>query len=121
MISSSLIVLAQILIPLGIINVWLVRAARPTGYRGGSSTSLKAEFRAYGLPDWAYGVVGFLKLSAAALILFSLVFPSLRFLGGGVMAGLMVGALAMHLKVKDPAIKSLPAVLMLILSLCLIL
>jgi hypothetical protein len=33
-----------------------------------------------------------------------------------VVAVLMVGALVMHVKVKDPAIKSLPAFLMLIMS-----
>jgi len=33
------------------------------------------------------------------------------------MAALMIGALVMHLKVKDPLRKSLPALLLLVLSL----
>ena len=37
-------------------------------------------------------------------------------IAGGVIAALMVGAIVMHVKVSDPAIKALPATLMLAMS-----
>ena len=110
----------QLIIPLGILNVWLLRTGRATAYRGGDATNLKAEFAAYGLPDWSFYTVGFLKLSAAALLLIGFVLPVLIRPGAALMAALMLGAVLMHAKVKDPAIRYLPAGVMLILSLCLL-
>ena len=38
----------------------------------------------------------------------------------GIVAGLMVGAIAMHIKVSDPMMKSAPAALMLLMCLAII-
>ena len=107
----------QLIIPLGIFNVWLLRAGRSTAYRGGAAASLKAEFAAYGLPDWSYYVIGVLKLSAAALLLLGFLLPVLVLPGAALMAALMLGAVLMHAKVNDPAIRYLPAFTMLVMSL----
>lgn len=112
--------LIQILVPLGILNVWLLRTNKSTAYRGGDSKSLKEEFAAYGLPKWVFYLVGFLKVSAAIAILLGFLYPPLTALGATVIAVLMLCALAMHIKVKDAAIKSLPASLMLLMSLWLV-
>jgi hypothetical protein len=117
---ESLHILFQIIIPLGIVNVWLLRPAKATPYRGGTATSLKGEFAAYGLPEAVFYVVGFLKLSAAALLLGGIWIPALKMPGAALMAAMMLGAVAMHAKVKDPAIRYLPASLMLIMSLVLL-
>jgi uncharacterized membrane protein YphA (DoxX/SURF4 family) len=110
----------QIIIPLGILNVWLIRQGKATPYRGGTATNLKAEFAAYGLPEIAFYVVGSLKLTAAAMLLLGFLLPGLILPGALLMAVLMLGAVIMHAKVKDPAIRYLPALLMLAMSLVLL-
>jgi len=110
----------QLIIPLVIFNVWLLRQNRTTAYRGVDAPDLKAEFKAYGLPDWSYYIVGALKLSAAAMLLIGFLQPELVLPGAALMALLMLGAVSMHVKVSDPAIRYLPASLMLIMSLLLL-
>ena len=110
----------QIIIPLGIFNVWLLRVGKATSYRGGDAQSLKEEFAVYGLPDWAFYMIGALKLSAAIALLLGFFVPCLIFPGAVIMAILMMGALFMHLKVKDPIAKSIPASLMLFMCLVLL-
>jgi len=107
----------QVIVALGLLNVWLVRAKASTAYRGGSAQSLKEEFATYGLPDWTFYVVGILKVGSAILLLLGIWVksPDLVRLPALVVAGLMVGALAMHAKVKDPLTKSLPALAMLLM------
>ncbi len=117
---KTLIQLFQTAIALGIFNVWLVRAQIPTSYRGGDAKSLKEEFSAYGLPGWSFYAVGTLKLLSAALLIVGLWIPSLAFGAAVVMAGLMIGAVAMHLKVKDPLSRSVPALTILVLSIAIV-
>ena len=57
--------IAQVVIALGIYNVWLLRFGKSTQWRGGTATNMKEEFEAYGLPQVAVYVVGFLKLTFA--------------------------------------------------------
>ncbi|MFO8028165.1 MAG: DoxX family protein [Opitutales bacterium] len=111
----------QLIIPLGIINVWLLRSKQRTTYRGKDAAGLKEEFAAYGLPEWMFYTVGALKLSAAAMLLLGFFLPVLVLPGAALMAVLMLGAVAMHAKVGDPPIRYLPAGLMLIMSLILVL
>lgn len=40
----------QLILALGLLNVWLLRARSATRYRGGEARSLSAEFEVYGLP-----------------------------------------------------------------------
>ena len=106
----------QVIVGLGLINVWLVRARSSTGYRGGAAGSLKEEFGVYGLPEWTFYLVGGLKIVAGVLLIAGIWFPGLVRLPAAVVAVLMVGALAMHAKVKDPLSKSLPALAVLVMS-----
>lgn len=106
----------QIVIGLGLLNVWLVRARSATSYRGGQARSLREEFAAYGLPEWFFYLIGVLKIGAGLALLVGLLVPELVFPAALVVVGLMLGALAMHAKVQDPALKSLPALLMLAMS-----
>ena len=108
--------LLQVILALGLLNVWLVRARAATAYRGGAAQSLEEEFAAYGLPSWAFYLVGALKLGIAVVLLMGLWIPSLVPPAAACLVLLMLGAVAMHLKVGDPPIKSLPALLMLAMS-----
>lgn len=108
--------IAQIAIALGIFNVWILRYTKPTGWRGGDAGNMKEEFATYGLPGWSVKVVGFLKILLAVLLIIGIWVPSLVYPSAIGMAVLMLGAIAMHIKVKDSLQKSLPALSMLLLS-----
>ena len=114
---ETVVVIIQVIIALGIFNVWILRFGKSTQWRGSSATNMKEEFQAYGLPGWSVQVIGFLKLLFAACLIASIWFPTLTIPAAAGIAILMLGAVAMHIKVKDPLKKSLPAMTMLILSL----
>ena len=103
----------QVVVGLGLLNVWLLRARSSTAYRGGDAQTLRQEFETYGLPVAAFYVVGTLKVLAGVILLAALWLPMPARLAATVVAGLMVGALLMHAKAKDPMRKSVPAVVML--------
>jgi hypothetical protein len=105
--------LLQMLVGLGLLNVWLLRRQSATPYRGGASRTLQQEFEAYGLPAAAFYVVGALKITAAVVLLAGpwVALPVRP--AALVVLALMVGAIAMHIKVGDPIMKSVPAALML--------
>jgi uncharacterized membrane protein YphA (DoxX/SURF4 family) len=105
----------QVIVGVGLLNVWLLRAQSPTAYRGGDATSLRQEFAAYGLPAIAFYIVGALKISAGVILLAGLWLPMPEQLAATVVAGLMVGAILMHVRIKDPVRKSVPAALMLLM------
>ena len=117
----SIPAILQVVVGLGLLNVWLLRSASATAYRGGAATTLKEEFAAYGLPDAARYVVGTLKVAAGVILIAGLWLPLPVRIAAGVVAVLMVGALAMHQKVSDPPMKSLPAALMLVMCLAIVL
>jgi len=106
----------NLVIAMGIINVWIIRYDINTPYRGGDSKSLKEEFTIYGLPLWFMYFVGFTKISLAILLFLGIWIQNLSFFGSMGMSILMGGAILMHLKVKDPIKKSMPAICMLIMS-----
>jgi len=112
----SVVTVLQIVVALGLLNVWLMRAGSATPYRGGAARSLKEEFAAYGLPDIVFYVVGALKIGSAIALIAGIWVDGLVLPAAAVVALLMVAALMMHVKVKDPAVKSLPALLMLVMS-----
>jgi hypothetical protein len=110
----------QVVVALGLLNVWLVRAGSATSFRGGDARSLKEEFAAYGLPDFFFYLIGALKVGSAVMLIAGIWIDALVMPAAAIVAVLMVGALVMHAKVKDPAIKSLPAFLMLVMSVSLL-
>lgn len=111
----------QIVVALGLLNVWLLRPRSATAYRGGQAKSLKEEFAEYGLPGWFFYFVGTLKIGSAVALIVGIWVPGLVFPAAGVVAVLMLGAIVMHLKVKDPWIKSVPAFMMLVMSVAVLL
>ena len=109
-------VVLQLILALGLLNVWILRSHAATAYRGGSARTLQEEFAAYGLPRWAFYLVGALKVGIAVALLVGLWIPALVVPAAAGLVALMVGAITMHLKVGDSVLKSLPALLMLAMS-----
>ncbi len=118
MTSSWLLISLQALVALGLFNVWLLRPLTATPYRGKDSRNLRDEFDAYGLPVAAFWIVGGLKVSAGVILLLGIFvpLPGLVSVAAGTVVVLMLGALAMHMKVGDPMIRSVPALIMLVMS-----
>jgi hypothetical protein len=117
----SVTVLLQLLIALGIFNVWVIRVHKPTKFRGGSAQTMAEEFRVYGLSDEVRKLVGALKLGLAALLVVGIWVPMVAMLAASCMAFLMLVAVVMHLKVSDPIKKAVPAFCMMMLSLAVVL
>ena len=99
----------KIIVGLSLLNVWLIQPQKQTKWRGGSATTIVEEFKAYGLPVWFCYVVGFLKVLFSLLLLASIYYESFGFISAIVLASLLTGSVAMHLKIQDPLFKSLPA------------
>ncbi len=114
---KSLVIAIQLIIALGILNVWLLRYRKATNWRGGDAKNLKEEFGVYGLPGWFMNVVGFFRILFATLLILGIWFPFLTRPAAAGMAVLMLGAVTMHFKVKDPPKKALPAFSLFVLCL----
>ena len=113
---NIVISLLQIAAAVGLLNVWLLRFQHSTAYRGGNARSMREEFAVYGLPGWFTYVIGTLKIGSALCLIAGLWLHFLVFPAALLIAVLMLGALAMHLKIRDPLKKSVPALVMLALS-----
>jgi len=103
------IMILQLIISIGLINVWLIRFNKATNYRGGDAKNMKEEFLAYGLPIWSMYLIGFLKISIAIMLIISIWVEQLLKYNLIALSLLMIAAVIMHLKVKDPIKKSYPA------------
>lgn len=113
---SFLAAACQVVIALGIFNVWIVRRDRATPYRPEGAGSIVEEFRRYGLPDWVRVAVGATKVTLAVLLILGLFVSGIALPAAAAMGVLMLGAIGAHVKVRDPLVKSMPAFLMLLLS-----
>ncbi len=110
----------QLIVGLGLLNVWMVRRTKTTAYRGGAAGTLRTEFDAYHLPPAAFYAVGALKVIAGIVMIAGLWMPLPVRAAAAVVAVLMVGAIGMHIRIKDPVLKSVPAVLMLAMCVALV-
>ena len=104
-----------------VINVWFFRFNNPTIYRGRKAANMIEEFAVYGLSETIVYVIGGLKVLAAIGLLIGFVNRKAILPSAALMGALMLGAVFMHFKVSDEAIKFLPAGLMLLFSLTIIL
>jgi uncharacterized membrane protein YphA (DoxX/SURF4 family) len=114
-IMHTIQIILQCGVALGLLNVWLLRANQSTSYRGGNAQTMRQEFAAYGLPPLAMYVVGTLKVGAAFCLIAGVWWPPLVFPAALLVAILMVGALAMHVRISDPFGKSIPAAALLLI------
>jgi hypothetical protein len=96
--------IAQIIIALSIIFVWIFRF-----------DNIVLEFRQYGLSDLTRSMVGGAKIALATLLVAGIWYPSLVFIPALLMGFLMVSAQYFHYKVSNPLIKRLPSFFLLLL------
>lgn len=102
--------IAQSAAGLWILNVWFLRFNKDTGYRGGDASNMKEEFDEYGLSETAMYAVGATKVGLASAMIAANWDPKLARPASGALAAMMLGAIGMHVKVKDPIKRSLPAI-----------
>ena len=118
---TGIILLIKLIIAVTLLNVWLFRFNKKTKFRGGDANSMKEEFIVYGLPLWVMYFVGLLKIMIAFILIIGIWINYLNIYAYYTLIALMVGALIMHVKVKDPLVKSIPALCILTLITTLVL
>ena len=112
---EGLVVVCQIVVGLVVLSVWTIRYNHATAWRGGDAQSMSEEFEIYGLSERRLRVTRATKISLAALILAGIWVPQIVVPAALGMAGLMLIAVAMHIKVGDAWYKSVPALTMFVL------
>ena len=104
----TLIMILQLIIAIGLINVWLLRFNKVQNTEV-EMQNMKEEFVAYGLPIWLMYFVGAMKVAIAIMLIISFWVEQLLVYNLIALAALMIAAVLMHVKVKDPIKKSYPA------------
>ena len=97
---------AQVIVACSVVFVWVAHFP-----------NVVAEFHEYGLPDAVRTVVGAVKIALSTLLLVAIWYPALAVIPALLMAGLMVCAIVAHVRVHHAWQKSVPAGVLLVLSL----
>jgi len=66
----------QLILALGIYNVWIINYTKGSKYRGGKSNNMSEEFEAYGFKSWFMKFIGLSKLTLATLLIAGIWFPA---------------------------------------------
>ena len=119
--GNGILSVFQAVISLSVLRVWLLNFNKPTKWRAGNAISMREEFEVYGLPDWTLYMVGFLKVAFSVGLLAGIWLPELVVTSAAGIAFFMFFAILMHIRVKDPIVKSIPAITFLTLSILIIL
>ena len=99
-----------------VFNVWLLRFSQATPYRGADAANLQAEFLAYGLNETVFYLIGGVKLLAVWRCCWGLSL-SKQYACSYHHSCAYVGGHCYAFKVADPLMKSVPAIVMLTMSL----
>ena len=113
---ENLSIILQVIIALGLLNVWILRFNKETAYRGGVAKTLKEEFAEYDLPAWSGYFVGFLKITSALLLIAGIWIPQLVLPCAILITFLMLSAVTAHIMIRDSLFKAMPALLLLAIS-----
>src|SRR6056300_720122 len=106
---NYLVIAFQVIVGISILNVWLLQKNKATRWRGGSATTILEEFEEYGLSKTLCYITGFLKVTLAILLVAAIWYPILKQPAALGLATLLAGSIIMHIKIKDPLLKSFPA------------
>lgn len=101
---ENLIKLAQMTVAISVAYVWIFRFH-----------NVVKEFNQFGLSDLTRNFVGATKISLATLLVVGIWDSSLVFIPSILMGLFMITAQYFHFKIKNPFIKHLPSLLLLIL------
>ena len=118
--DQQLVSLFQVVIGLSVMRVWTINFNKSTPWRGGGARNMKDEFTAYGLPMWMVYFGGILKVIFSSGLIAGLWIPELISFSASGIAIFMFFAILMHVKIKDPIKKSIPALTFMVLSLLII-
>ena len=118
---NYLIIALQLIVGISILNVWLIQNKTATRWRGGNANTIIEEFQEYGISKPVCYIIGFMKVTLAILLITAIWFPVLKQPAAIGLAVLLLGSIAMHIKIKDPMLKSFPAALFLVLCVLIIL
>ena len=113
-------IILSLIISLTILNVWLIRFDSNSIYRGGEAKNMIQEFEEYGFNENIVYIVGFLKVSAALVLLLGIYYNKLIFPAALTISLFMISAIIMHFKVSDELIKFMPSSILLFSSLVII-
>jgi len=103
---ENLLILAQLIISISVIFVWVFRR-----------DNITTEFKHFGISDLLQNIVGALKLSLATILILGIWYSELLFFSSLSMAFLMICAQYYHIKVKNPWHKFIPSFSLLVLCL----
>jgi hypothetical protein len=107
---EELVTIAQLIIAISVYYVWVFRFH-----------NVIKEFEAFGLSDVIRNIVGASKISIATLLIVGIWHSSFILISSVLMGLFMIGAQYFHFKVKNPFIKHLPSLILLILCIFLML
>ena len=102
---ENLLSLAKIILALSVAYVWIFRY-----------DNVVKEFKQFGLNDVTRNIVGTSKIALATLLIAGIWYSSLVQIPAILMGLLMIAAQYFHFKIKNPFIKHLPSLILLILS-----
>lgn len=102
---ENLFSLAQIVLALSVAYVWIFRY-----------DNVIKEFRQFGLNDLTRNLVGATKIALATLLVAGIWYPSLVQISSVLMGLFMISAQYFHFKIKNPFVKHLPSLILLIIS-----
>lgn len=97
--------LAQLTVAIAVAYVWIFRY-----------DNVVKEFKQFGLSDLTRNLVGASKISLATLLVTGIWYPSIVLIPAILMGLLMIGAQYFHFKIRNPFLKHLPSLILLILS-----
>lgn len=106
----DLAITLQALVAASIFFVWVVRYP-----------NIVVEFQQFELPAWLRDAVGIVKLTLSLMLLIGIDRGEIAIAGGIGLSLLMVAAFATHLRVKNPIVKMLPSLTLLVLSMLIVL
>jgi hypothetical protein len=101
---KEFVILAQVVVAISVYFVWIFRFH-----------NVVKEFEEFGLGDVVRNFVGASKISIAALLIVGVWQSSYVFISSILMGLFMIAAQYFHFKVKNPFIKHLPSLVLLIL------
>lgn len=103
---NTILLAMKILVATSIYFVWVVRY-----------DNIVKEFKEYALPDWLRDLTGILKMTFAAMLLFSTPENGLDAIGSLGIAGLMLCAQITHFRTGTDLFRRLPSLVLLAMSL----
>ena len=101
---ENILNIVQVIVAISVVYVWVFR------YH-----NVVREFMEFGVNDILRNVVGASKISLATLLVVGVWFPSLVLIPSFLMGALMICAQFFHFKVKNPLVKHIPSLILLIL------